>query len=453
MCFYKREIAKNLNDATSEFDRTISFMKQLIVTIKNDPELYGTTTSPTTGNTYYMKRNPIGIVVCLAPYNYPINESYATIIPSLLMGNIVIVKIPTIGGLAHLLTMEAFAKSLPKGTIHFVAGTGRTTMPTLLQTGQIDALAFIGSKNAANQLIHIHPNPHRLKVFLQLEAKNMAILLPNIFKNDKVYDNTMKELITGTLSYNGQRCTALKLILVPKLYVNQFIDKFIELIHQLPIGLPWQNHNTNTDNNDLMIQSMVTPLPSMDRIHYMKELIQDAISKGATIVNEKFGGGKVLGCINSTLMIPAILYPVTPSMKIYYEEQFGPIIPIVSYDNPETIIQYGLNGVYGQQVSIFTDPNANNDDDDNNTITKYIDIFSTIFGKININSQCSRSPDTLPFSGRRSSAMGIMSIKHSLYEFSIPTVISYKNHIVTNNNDVDKLWQHIQDKSIFLQPL
>jgi glyceraldehyde-3-phosphate dehydrogenase (NADP+) len=441
-------------------------MQQLIHTIKHDPELYGHTISSST-NTYYIKRNPIGIVVCLAPYNYPINESYATIIPSLLMGNIVIVKIPTIGGLAHLFTMEAFAQALPPNTIYFVAGSGRSTMPILLQTGSIDALAFIGSKHAANQLIHIHPNPHRLKVFLQLEAKNMAIILPNVFEHDQVYENTMKEIITGTLSYNGQRCTALKLIFVPTLFVDQFIQRLMEMVHQMPIGLPWQNHhhvddngNDNQDNDNTAtspwIQSMITPLPSMERIHYMKELIQDAISKGAKVVNKKYGGGMIVGGVNSTLMVPAILYPVTSDMKLYHEEQFGPIIPIVSYENPDTIIQYGQNGLYGQQVSIFTNPNMINDD-----VIQYIDLFSTIFGKININTQCSRSPDTIPFSGRRSSAMGIMSVQHSLYEFSIPTVVSFKNHIIHvsndnmnhNNEKNDMLWQQMQDKSIFLQPL
>jgi len=96
------------------------------------------------------------------------------------MGNIVILKIPTVGGLAHLLTMEAF-KVLPAGTINFISGSGRETMPVLMSSGLIDGLAFIGGSSAADKLIKEHPKPHRLKLFLQLEAKNMAIFMPDMF--------------------------------------------------------------------------------------------------------------------------------------------------------------------------------------------------------------------------------------------------------------------------------
>lgn len=113
-------------------------------------------------------------MLCLGPYNYPLNETYATLIPALLMGNVCILKIPTVGGLVHLLAMDAFDKALPAGTIHFIAGSGRATMPPLMKTGVIDGLAFIGGSKAADDLISKHPHPHRLKVFLQLEANNMA---------------------------------------------------------------------------------------------------------------------------------------------------------------------------------------------------------------------------------------------------------------------------------------
>jgi acyl-CoA reductase-like NAD-dependent aldehyde dehydrogenase len=71
--------------------------------------------------------------------------------------------------------VEAFAKTLPVGAINFVSGGGRTTMPPLMETGDIDGLAFIGGSAAADKLIQQHPHPHRLKIFLQLEAKNMGV--------------------------------------------------------------------------------------------------------------------------------------------------------------------------------------------------------------------------------------------------------------------------------------
>jgi glyceraldehyde-3-phosphate dehydrogenase (NADP+) len=237
----------------------------------------------------------------MGPYNYPLNETYATLIPALLMGNVVILKLPTVGGLVHILTIDAFRKALPSGTINFISGRGRTTMPPLMESGKIDSLAFIGSSTAADRLIKAHPYPHRLKIFLQLEGKNMGIYMRDLFEkgssstNDDYNDDSsreqqrmdriMKETIAGTLSYNGQRCTALKLLFVPKEYSTQFATMLAEKVESMSVGLPWERTNS--------VYSQITPLPYAGRVDYMKELIDDAVEKGARIVNKN--GGTVIG--------------------------------------------------------------------------------------------------------------------------------------------------------------
>jgi len=173
----------------------------------------------------------------------------------------------------------------------------------------------------------------------------------------------------------------------------------------------------------------------------MKSLIDDALSKGASIMNQN--GGSIIGGSASTLMVPAVLYPVTSTMKVYHEEQFGPVIPIVPYDTMDEIVKYGRDSEYGQQCSIFT-----SDGNNANVAASLVDQFSSVFGKININSQCGRSPDTLPFSGRRSSAMGVMSVSDALREFSVPTVVAYKDK--GTNGDIV---QNIQKTSNFMEPL
>jgi glyceraldehyde-3-phosphate dehydrogenase (NADP+) len=430
------EIGKNLPDAQAEFDRTVQFCEQLIHTIKNDAEFVGgwITMGSTTA---WVRRAAIGIILCLGPYNYPLNETYATLIPALLMGNIVILKSPTVGGLVHLLTIEAFAKALPPGAIHFVAGSGRATMPPLMKTGVIDGLAFIGGSAAADDLIQTHPHPHRLKVFLQLEANNMAIYLPDVFEDKALMENAIDETMLGTLGFNGQRCTALKLLFVPPQHAESFVSQVVKRVEALRVGLPWQQHGEDPENGGLY--SQITPLPYLTRVAYMKSLIADAVSKGAKIQNKN--GGSVIGGAESTLMVPAVLYPVTPDMKVYHEEQFGPIVPITTYDDLDSILKFGQEGPFGQQVSIFgQDPDQT---------TRLLDGFSSVFGKINLNSQCGRSPDTLPMSGRRSSAMGVMSVKDALKEFSIPTVVAYKGATGLNTN----LVQGLQTRSKFLEPI
>jgi glyceraldehyde-3-phosphate dehydrogenase (NADP+) len=375
--------------------------------------------------------------------NYPLNETYATLIPALLMGNVVLMKIPTVGGLVHLLTMEAFKKALPKGAMNFVSGRGRDSMPVLMETGKIDVLAFIGGSGAADDLIHQHPHPHRLKVFLQLEGKNMGIFLPDIFEKapKSELSKAMDQAVLGALSFNGQRCTALKLFFVPKAHGEMFAHLLTLRVEALNVGLPWQTWNNDaTADAESAKYSDVTPLPNSKRTDLMRRLIDDAVSKGAKIMNRR--GGEIIGGAESTLMVPAVLYPVTPDMDIYYEEQFGPVIPIATYESLDTVRDYGQYGFTAQQVSLFLGEEGTAD------AASILDQFSTVFGKININSQCGRSPDTLPFSGRRSSAMGVMSVKDALREFSVPTVLSYKD-----SPENTPIVQDIELKSTFLQPL
>jgi acyl-CoA reductase-like NAD-dependent aldehyde dehydrogenase len=100
------EIGKNEADATSEFDRTIQFAQEVIALVKSDPEFGGASWQSFGATRAFVRRAAIGIILCLGPYNYPLNETYATLIPALLMGNIVVLKIPTVGGLSHLLTSK-----------------------------------------------------------------------------------------------------------------------------------------------------------------------------------------------------------------------------------------------------------------------------------------------------------------------------------------------------------
>lgn len=436
------EIGKNFSDAESEFDRTIIFIQETIKTIQTLPD-FDSEFKTVASTKVMIRRNAFGIVLALGPYNYPLNKTYATIIPALLMGNVVILKIPQVGGLAHLLTFEAFSKSLPKNAINFISGGGRKTLPPLMESGDIDGLAFIGGTNAADKLIKQHPSPHRLKLFLQLEAKNMAIVMKDMVDENTVFNDSQysqakmfDEIITGSLSYNGQRCTALKIVFAPKGY-GEFVAKELSArVEKLGKGMPWEEHGTK--------YSQITPLPNKARVTYMKELLDDATSKGAVVANAN--GGEILSekyeepFDSTTLMVPAVLYNITPDMKLFREEQFGPLVPVVEYESIDEVLSYGMNGIYGQQVAIFTNESTTD-------TVSVVDTFSTIFGKINLNSSCARSPDSVPFTARRSSGLGIMSIEDALKEFSVPTVFAFKH------DGSKELVESISKKSNFMQPL
>jgi len=405
------EIGKTLSDSEKEFDRTIDYILDTVEALK---ELDRNSSKFIISQGIYaqVRRSPLGVVLCMGPYNYPLNETYTTLIPALIMGNTVIFKPPKFGVLLHTPLVSAFASSFPPGVVNTVYGDGQTVVTPLIRSGNIDVLAFIGSSKVADILKHQHPKPHRLRCVLGLDAKNPAIIL-----EDADIDIAVKECISGALSFNGQRCTALKIIFVHRNFQNVFIEKFVREIENLKIGMPWENG------------VKITPMPSIDRIDYFKSLINDSISKGAKVINECGGES------NYTFIYPAIIYPVNSSMRLWNEEQFGPIIPFKYFEDIGEPIDYLINSNYGQQVSIFSN--------DPEKISKLTDILVNQVSRVNLNSQCQRGPDILPFTGRKDSAEGTLSVTDALRVFSIRSLFAFKS---TESNN--KIVKEILDKRI-----
>ncbi len=388
------EIGKSFSDSEKEFDRTIAYIEDTIDALKNLDRTNSRFVLEQ-GIIGQIRRAPLGVTLCLGPTNYPLNETFTTLIPALIMGNTVVLKPPRPGVVLYSPLLEAFRDAFPKGVVNTVYGNGREVTPPLMAEGKVDALAFIGSSRAATSLKKLHPKPHRLRSILGLEAKNPGIVLPNAD-----LDLAVKECVLGTLSYNGQRCTALKILFVHTDIVDVFLKRFCEAIADLKFGMPWEKGVT------------VTPLPSPEKPKYFTELIEDAKQFGALVVNA--GGGMV----NETFFYPAVVYPVTSEMRLYREEQFGPVIPVIPFDDIEVPIQYIVDSDYGQQVSIFGQ--------DATRIANLVDPLVNQVCRVNINSQCQRGPDTFPFTGRKDSAEGTLSVVDALRSFSIRTLVAAK---------------------------
>jgi len=409
------EIGKTLADSQKEFDRTVIYIKDTIEATKEldrqssklviEEDIMG-----------QIKRSPLGVVLCMGPFNYPLNETFTTLIPALIMGNTIIFKPPKLGVLLHYPLLQAFQKAFPAGVVNTVYGDGRVVITPLMTSGKLDVLAFIGSSRVADILKHQHPKPHRLRSVLGLEAKNAAIVL-----DDADLDLAVNECLLGSLSYNGQRCTALKILFVHKNIVEQFNKKYIELLNKLKIGMPWEEG------------VKLTPLPEDNKSKYMTDYIEDAQKNGANVINPNGG------IYNNTFFYPAVLFPVNDKMKIFYEEQFGPIVPIVEFEDMTEPENYIINSNYGQQVSIFS---TNSD-----KIAELIDKFVNQVCRVNINSQCQRGPDMFPFTGRKDSAEGTLSVSDALRVFSIRSLVAAKIN-VANKKIVKEIIN--QNKSNFL---
>ncbi|MDH5413376.1 MAG: NADP-dependent glyceraldehyde-3-phosphate dehydrogenase [Flavobacteriaceae bacterium] len=394
------EIGKSLPDSRKEFDRTIDYIYDTIEEYKKldrDSAKF----SQEDGVYAHIRRGPLGVVLCLGPYNYPLNETFALLIPALIMGNTTIFKPAKHGVLLITPLLEAFKESFPKGVVNIVFGRGRQVAAPIMKSGRIDVLALIGNSKSAVALQDQHPFKNRLRLVLGLEAKNPAIILP-----DADLDLTIDECITGTLSFNGQRCTALKIIYVHEKVKDEFNQRFAEKVDALKFGNPW--------DKDVKL----TPLPEPDKANYIQELIDDAVEKGAKIINKK--GGETTG----NFIFPAVLFPVNQDMRVYKEEQFGPVVPVITFNNIEEPLSHIADSNYGQQVSLFGE--------NVNSLAPLIDTLVNLVCRVNLNSACQRGPDVFPFTGRKDSAVSTLSVHDALRSFSIRTFVASKDNDYNN---------------------
>lgn len=389
------EIGKTLSDATKEFDRTVDYILETVEAYKS-LDRQSSRFVIEQGVIGQIRRAPLGVVLCMGPFNYPLNETFTTLIPALLTGNAVIFKVSRLGVLLHGPLHAAFKDSFPAGVVNTVYGDGKTVVGPLMSSGKIDVLAFIGTSRAASALKAQHPRPHRLRCVLGLGAKNPAIVL-----SCADISNAAKECTLGALSFNGQRCTALKMLFVESSIADAFLSALVAEVGKLKPGMPWDQGVG------------LTPLPEPEKPIYLKELIDDAVSKGARIINPD--GGEMVG----TYMHPAVLYPVRKGMRVYEEEQFGPVVPVAAFDKIEEPMAYIDESHYGQQLSIFGS--------DHNRIAALIDPLVNQVCRLNINSQCQRGPDAFPFTGRKDSAEGTLSISDALRVFTIRSLVAAKS--------------------------
>lgn len=389
------EIGKSLKDSEKEFDRTCDYINDTIKALK-DLDRNSAKLVEEQGFMAQIRRVPLGVALCMGPFNYPLNETFTTLIPALIMGNTVVFKPAKYGVLLIRPLLEAFRDSFPAGVINIIYGRGRDTVGALMETGKIDVFAFIGTNKGANDLKKLHPKPHRLKSILGLDAKNPAIVLA-----DADIDNAVTECITGSLSFNGQRCTALKILFVHQSIVEKFTQKFLAEVKKLKPGMPW----------DAGVG--LTPLPEPGKTDYLKGLVDNAKANGANVLNEN--GGEMF----HSFFYPAVVYPVNEKMNLYHEEQFGPVVPIVPFSDEKEAIDYVVNSNFGQQVSIFGN--------DSKKLAMLMDAFVNQVGRINVNTQSQRGPDTFPFNGRKDSAEGTLSVADALRVFSMRTIVAAKS--------------------------
>ncbi|WP_026389112.1 NADP-dependent glyceraldehyde-3-phosphate dehydrogenase [[Acholeplasma] multilocale] len=371
------EVGKSYKDALVEVIRTAEYMEYTFEEAKRLNPLAmdgaGLGVENKLGIFEYV---PKGVGVAISPFNYPINLAISKIAPGLVTGNTLVFKPATQGSLIGARLGElAVEANLPKGIFNVVTGRGREIGDVIVTNPEIDFISFTGSVGVGHHIMEISSSKD---LVLELGGKDPALVL-----DANLVDKYANEIVTGAFSYSGQRCTAIKRVLTLDDIADKLVPEIVELTNKLSIGSP-------KDNKD------ITPLIDMKSADFVWDLIQDAISKGATVLT----GGTNEG----NLITPTVLDHVTPDMRVAWEEPFGPVLPIMRLGSVEEMIEIANKSDFGLQASVYSQ--------DLLLAMRVAKELET--GTVNLNGKSQRGPDSFPFIGIKDSGHGVQGIRETL---------------------------------------
>ena len=369
------EIAKSKKESLTEVVRTAEYIEETIKEYKkmmDNPLTIDESVHGIKGKVGKFIREPLGVVLAISPFNYPINLLLSKLAPALIAGNTVVYKPASQGTLIGARVSELFYEAgFPKGVVNCVVGSGREIGDLLVENEHVAMISFTGSANVGN---HIAKKVSKIPLVLELGGKDPAIVL-----DDADLELAASEIVKGGLSYNGQRCTAIKRVFVSEKNHDELVRLIVEKTKKLVVGKPEDNAN-------------ITPLVSVKAANYVMSLVDDALKQGATSLLELKR--------EENLLWPMVIDNVTLEMDLAWAEPFGPVLPIIKYDDLDICIENSNKSEYGLQASVFTQD-----------MKKAEEIALKIeAGSVNINRSSSRGPDIFPFSGVKNSGFGTQGI-------------------------------------------
>ncbi len=325
------EIAKDRKSCRSEVSRTADFIKFTADTAKNlsGKSIPGDSFPGFKNNKVaIVKREPLGVVLAISPFNYPVNLSASKIAPALMAGNSVILKPATQGSLCGLYLARIFEEAgVPAGVLNTVTGRGSEIGDYLTGHKGIDFINFTGSTEIGARISKITSG---VPLLMELGGKDAAIVL-----EDADLELAASNIVAGGYSYSGQRCTAVKRVLVVDKIADKLVEKIKEKIKKLTVGNPLEK------------DADIVPLINSKEADFVYELIKEAKEKGADLVV----GGKR----QSNLIYPTLFDNVTTDMRLAWEEPFGPVIPVIRVKNKDEAIEIANKSEYGLQSAVFTE--------------------------------------------------------------------------------------------------
>jgi aldehyde dehydrogenase (NAD+) len=277
-----------------------------------------------------VRREPIGVVAAVIPWNSPFSAATAKLVPALLAGNTVVLKVSPENSISMMLLADLFSGAgLPEGVLSILPAD-RETSEHLISHPDIDKIAFTGSTGAGRRIASIAGQQLK-RVSLELGGKSAAIIL-----DDADIAAAVQGLKFGSLGNNGEACILQTRILAPRSRYQEVVDALKGLVESLKVGDP--------SAPETFIGPMIRPDQQQRVISY----IELGIKEGARLVA---GGPQIpAGLEQGNYVTPTLFADVDNNMRIAQEEIFGPVLAVIAYDDEEDAIaiandsEYGLSG-------------------------------------------------------------------------------------------------------------
>ncbi|HGL1695848.1 TPA: aldehyde dehydrogenase family protein [Streptococcus pneumoniae] len=267
-----KEVAKGIKAAIGEVVRTADLIRYAAeegLRITGQAMEGGGFEAASKNKLAVVRREPVGIVLAIAPFNYPVNLSASKIAPALIAGNVVMLKPPTQGSISGLLLAKAFEEAgIPAGVFNTITGRGSEIGDYIIEHKEVNFINFTGSTpigERIGRLAGMRP------IMLELGGKDAALVL-----EDADLEHAAKQIVAGAFSYSGQRCTAIKRVIVLESVADKLATLLQEEVSKLTVGDPF-------DNAD------ITPVIDNASADFIWGLIEDAEEAIAFANESEFG--------------------------------------------------------------------------------------------------------------------------------------------------------------------
>lgn len=325
------------------------------------------------------KRAPFGVAAVIVPWNFPVILGFLMLSPALLAGNTVVVKPPEDVPLAFTDTLRVLAASLPPGVVNVVPGVGRETGQALSEHPDVRKISFTGSIPTGQALMRAAASNIK-SISLELGGNDPAIVLEGAHVDDAL----ISELVRGVFTSSGQICYNVKRIYVHRTHHDKFVQAFVDAADGIVVG------------HGLDPRSTIGPLTTEAQFRFVTDLVERTRRTGATVrtVGQKLDPDR---WDDGYFVLPSVVTDIAPGDELVTCEQFGPVVPILPFDDEDEVVHLANATDFGLAASVWDD-----DVDHAFAVADRIDA-GTVF--VNVH-RVGASDLSMPFGGFKQSGLG-----------------------------------------------